>query len=191
MPFWPYFFIAALVSFVVDRSLGLAHLLTGFAVLFVLFGLAGAAGVNIFDYGPVVEILVILIFTPITVRLFFVLRAQRAGGGEIAGVGGPGDRNAERAYKAMWAGANFFKLFTFNFITGGLVIASVATLVGWIEPDGKLVALSVVGYPFAASFIADALGVTGIGKILWGTVGLVLGVAFSLFVTLAAMALHA
>src|SRR3546814_5404806 len=37
MELWPYFLLAAPLFFVLDRALGLAHVLTGFALLFACF----------------------------------------------------------------------------------------------------------------------------------------------------------
>src|SRR3546814_20662942 len=44
MALWPYFLLAAPLFFVLERALGLAHVLTGFQLLFACFGLAGAGG---------------------------------------------------------------------------------------------------------------------------------------------------
>src|SRR3546814_6292723 len=81
MELWPYFLLAAPLFFVLDRALGLAHVLTGFALLFACFGLAGAGGFDLTVHELLVELLAGLIFVPIFVRLFFVLAARRGRAG--------------------------------------------------------------------------------------------------------------
>lgn len=192
MDYWWAFLIAAAVCFVLDRSLGLAHLFTGFAVLLAAFGLAGAAGINLADYDIVVELLAVAVFTLIFVRLFFVLQAQRAPGGPSAGMpgAGAGDRNAETAFKGLQLAGHLLPLFAFHFVTGGLIIVATAMLAGWIPPTASMMVLSSIGCPYAANYIADRRGVEGFAKYVWMAGGLLFGFVFGLLVTVGAVTLH-
>lgn len=195
MDVWPYFLVAAIVCFVIDHILGLALIFSGLALLFFSIGVTGAVGINILDYDVVVELLAVFIFTPIFLRLFFVLKKQRIPGDGMVGaktndLGSYKDRNAEKIYKGVVVAGKFLPLFTFHFVTGGLAIVSVATILGWIKPEGSLIALAVIGCPYAASFVGDTRGATGLKTILWAFGGLVFGVVYSLFVTMATMALR-
>ena len=70
MDFWLYFIVVAVVCAFMDKILGLAYVFYGLALLFLIIGLAGAAGVNILNYGYLVEVFVIIIFTPFSSDFF-------------------------------------------------------------------------------------------------------------------------
>lgn len=193
MDTWWIFLISAFLFWGLDRWLGLAYVFSGLALLFAIFGLVSATGLNILEYDMLVELLVIFIYTPIFVRLFLVLRAQSASGGP-PDVGSqellePRDRHALTVYKGVLIAGSLVPLFVFHFITAGLVLATIAALAGWIEVN-KLFPLTVIGFPYVTGYVAKTRGVTGVKQILCATGGLILAAAYGALVAFAITLLH-
>jgi hypothetical protein len=195
MPFWVFFF-AAVICFVLDYVVGLAYVPSGFGILFLIFGLANFFGISISDYAGIVDLLVLVIFAPILVQLFLVLSRQantEGSGDEAQPVDAGRYRNARRAFQGIQLAQRalpIVKLFLFNLVSGGLVIVSIALLLGLIPPNPAVLTLGFIGGPTIGGFIAEARGSTGAASIVWGIIGGVLGVSLMAGVLAAAVTLH-
>lgn len=194
MDLWWIFLLFAFLLSGIDWLFGLAYVFTGLAFLSAIVGLASAAGLNIFEYDAPAGLLVSIIFTPIFIRLFFVLRSQSSSNGSLGDGSqireGGRDQRASHVYKGVLIFGAFVPLFTFHFITAGLSLATVAVLAGWVDP-ARLLPLVTVGFPYIANHVAAAHGVTGTRNIVFATAaGLFTAAAYWSLVSFLVILLH-
>ena len=167
----------------IDRAFGLAFLLAGYGLIALIIGVAGVLGINLMDYEPVLDLLLITVFVPIAVRVSFLFHARSAEMPHASDGAMPGEfsnRNAEPTLRGILIASGLLKTFTTHFLTSGMLLISLSMLARWAPPDPLIMLAGVVAGSHLGGVVAEARGVTDPKKkIRWGLAGVVVAVLVS------------
>jgi hypothetical protein len=191
MAHWDYFIFAALIFISLDFAFGFGLIFAGFGLFALVLGLTRAVGINILDYDLLIELIGTAIFAPIAVRLAFLMRRRPP---DIAQPNGSFEaRNAPRVLNGMVVGLPILQLFTYHFITAGLVVVAVAAVAGMINAQlsfGSLLALGSIGGAYLANVHAEARQKREIWKLLWIAGGVLFGPLYAVTIFLMILAIQ-
>ena len=151
---WPFWIFIAPFLHLFDQLFGLAYILSGIALLFIAFGITGALGANILDYSAVFEILTLIIFSPIFLRLSFSLRRRsdqiRADGNVVI--------SGEKVFNVLALINALTSSLLIHLVTGALFFV---TIVGVLDFEGHgkfILGPAMLGWPIILERIRSALG---------------------------------